>query len=93
MVALFIAGWSEADSIKRAGVHVIGVLLVSLNVGTDFSANMLDKIQVFSSEEVTWRERVLEAPSLWGKALSQKTELNTSRMRINRGMRLKGREL
>jgi hypothetical protein len=56
VAALFIPGWSEADSTKCAGVHVVGVLLVSLDISTAFSANMLGEIQVFSGEEVPWRE-------------------------------------
>ena len=53
----FIPEWSEADSTKCAGVHVVGVLLVSLDVGKEFGANMmLGEIQVFSCEEVPWRE-------------------------------------
>ena len=56
VAALLIPGWSEADSTKCDGVHVVGVLLVSLDVGTEFGANMLGEIQVFSGEEVTWIE-------------------------------------
>ena len=56
VAALFILGWSEADSTKLVGVHVVGVLLVSLDIGTKFGTNMLGEIQVFSGEEVPWRE-------------------------------------
>jgi hypothetical protein len=50
VTALFIPGWSETDGTECAGVHVVGVFLMSLNVGTEFGANMFDVIQLLSGE-------------------------------------------
>ena len=44
MAALFVSGRAETDSSKRAGMHVIGVLFMSLNARAKFSAHMFEKI-------------------------------------------------
>ena len=61
MAALFISGGSETDSTDCTGVHVVGVLLVGLSVGTKFCANMFGKFQLFSGQQEAGRQSARRA--------------------------------
>jgi hypothetical protein len=65
MAALFIAGQAEADSAGSVGLHPVGVFLVSLDVATEFEANVLSIVQMFPRKEILWQKVVGDTICVW----------------------------
>ena len=65
MAALFIARGTQADGTDGPRHHIVGMFLMSLNVGTEFQAYMFLIIKVFSGQEVAWGERLRHTIRGW----------------------------
>ena len=55
VASLFISRRAQTDSSERAGSHVVGVLFVSLYVGTELCTNMLVEVQIIAGQQVARR--------------------------------------
>ena len=58
MTTLFTARRTQADGTNGPRHHIVGMFLVSLNVGTKFQVDMFAIVKVFAIEEVSWGERL-----------------------------------
>jgi hypothetical protein len=65
MTSLFIAGWAKANSASSAGLHAIGVFLVSLDIASEFKANMLAIVQMFAGKGIARQKVVGDTIGMW----------------------------